>query len=145
MAVLIDARLLHFTLEACKGDREIALSRRLRVVKQAWHALQYAAEPCRADRGIVVSAVKQDWHAREHAAEAYRADNCCALPQLASSNDSSDVVEDRNFAASAKREDFILKMTLLSGHPSVHSSSKQEDNRACPYRMTPQAWAGEEP
>eukprot|EP00971_Amphidinium_carterae_P309008 6139909-Amphidinium_carterae.1 len=80
-----------YAAEKLKGDRAIVL----KAVEQDGRALDYAAEELKGDRAIVLKAVEQTGIALMYAADA--------------------LLLDSTFAPEAKKQGFILKISMLSG------------------------------
>eukprot|EP00971_Amphidinium_carterae_P165500 3280718-Amphidinium_carterae.1 len=99
-----------------KADREIVLT----AVMQDGTCLQWAEEPCRIDSEIVLAAVKKDGMSLQWAAESCRSDREVMLAAIAKSklalmHAAEELLEDSSFAAEAKQELFLFKVSLLSG------------------------------
>eukprot|EP00971_Amphidinium_carterae_P223650 4437662-Amphidinium_carterae.1 len=85
------------------GDREIVLA----AVQNCGVALQYAMDSFRADREVVQAAAQQSARALHWAAD--------------------EMLEDPTFATEAKREFYLLKITLLSGRSTVVAAEDYDE------------------
>eukprot|EP00971_Amphidinium_carterae_P110818 2195207-Amphidinium_carterae.1 len=115
-AVEHDGRALLYAAEELQRDRAIVLA----AVEQDWRALEFAAEELLGDRTIVLAAVEQDWHALQAAAEELQEDRAIVLAVverdwLALQYVADVLLLDSTFASDAKKQGFILKITMLSG------------------------------
>mmetsp|Transcript_67279 Transcript_67279/g.125672 ORF Transcript_67279/g.125672 Transcript_67279/m.125672 type:complete len:194 (+) Transcript_67279:50-631(+) len=87
---------LQCAAEELKSDREIAL----KAVAQNGQALQHVAEGLKSDREVITAAVQQDAHyALMYAAES--------------------LLLDENFAVDARANNYIFKVTAISGRSCV--------------------------
>eukprot|EP00971_Amphidinium_carterae_P257324 5108315-Amphidinium_carterae.1 len=122
-AVQQDGQALQFAAESLRGDRRIVLA----AVHTNVYALELATEALRADREIVLAAVRQNAHALLYAAEALRADREVILtalqrginPDSALEFAADCLLEDPTFATEAKRQNYLIKLTMLSGRSTV--------------------------
>eukprot|EP00971_Amphidinium_carterae_P241709 4799306-Amphidinium_carterae.1 len=124
-AVQRDGRALQFAAEALRADREIVLA----AVQNHGSALEYATEALRADREVVLRAVQRDGWALKHAPEHLRAD--CEVAQAAVRQNGNalgfaaeGLLEDPSFATEAKRDFYLLKLTMLSGRSTVVTATR---------------------
>eukprot|EP00971_Amphidinium_carterae_P040125 787629-Amphidinium_carterae.1 len=105
-----------FAAEECKRDREIVLT----AVGRNPRALEYAAEECKKDREIVLTAVRLNGCALQFAAEGLKGDPDIAQAAVASTESALDYVAealllDDTFAAEVKARCHILRINMLSG------------------------------
>mmetsp|Transcript_34400 Transcript_34400/g.77006 ORF Transcript_34400/g.77006 Transcript_34400/m.77006 type:complete len:333 (-) Transcript_34400:19-1017(-) len=106
--------------EACKSDHDIVLA----AVKQNRSALRMADTICRSDREIVLAAVRQHWLSLEWAAEPCRNDRQIVSTAVRTARNAliwaaDGLLEDTTFARDAKKEYYILRISLLSGRYTV--------------------------
>eukprot|EP00971_Amphidinium_carterae_P181387 3598467-Amphidinium_carterae.1 len=110
--------MLALAAESCSSDRGIVLA----AVQQNGKALEFAAESCKNDREIVLTAVEQNWEALEFASDA--------------------LLEDTSFAADAKKDVYILRISLMSGRSTCVAAFKGDEtehliNSACTRLVLP--------
>eukprot|EP00971_Amphidinium_carterae_P228289 4528215-Amphidinium_carterae.1 len=149
-----EGMVLDFAAKECKADREIVLA----AVQQNGHALADAADECKEDREIVLAAVQQIGYALAYAADEYKADREIVMAAVQRTGDalyfaakeckadrelavaaveaqplaiehvSGELLLDSTFASEAKRDRYILKVSMLSGRSTAVTSGG--DDRA---------------
>eukprot|EP00971_Amphidinium_carterae_P119864 2374055-Amphidinium_carterae.1 len=115
---------LMYATEARKADREVVQA----AAQQNGHALKLASEALRADREIVLIAVRKKGMALQHTTEALKADREVAQAAVQHDNGALQyaadcLLEERTFATEAKRQFYLLKLTMLSGRSTVVAAS----------------------
>eukprot|EP00971_Amphidinium_carterae_P254482 5052185-Amphidinium_carterae.1 len=118
---------LQYAAESCRSDHEIVLA----AVRQDGFALHFAAESCKNDREIVLAAVQQNGCALEDAAESCRSDRGIVLAAVQNHIigllfASDALLEDTSFAADAKKEVYILRISLMSGRSTCVPAIQDE-------------------
>mmetsp|Transcript_4750 Transcript_4750/g.8128 ORF Transcript_4750/g.8128 Transcript_4750/m.8128 type:complete len:347 (+) Transcript_4750:21-1061(+) len=166
-AVKLNGHALRWAAESCRGDHEIVMA----AVTQNWSALEKASEAlksdhdivlaavkqnrsalriagtiCRSDRDIVLAAVRQHWLSLEWAAEPCRNDRQIVSTAVRGARNAlvwaaDGLLEDTTFARDAKKEYYILKVSMLSGRyavvPSCIALNETADQviRTCAKRL----------